>query len=125
MYFTFYKTHDKDKGDVDDLYTVGYYDENGKWIPESDHYSLNTAILRVDYINKYWKGVQSYKICQFDFWRTIRAEYENSPNILGNCYHALFFAAIRLSQDELTILAAAYPGLVDVAISYILDYPKK
>lgn len=41
LYYTFYKTHDKAKVDVKDLYTVGYFDENGKWIAKSDHYSFS------------------------------------------------------------------------------------
>lgn len=121
LYYTFYKTHHKDKGDVKDLYTVGYYDENGDWHPESDHYSLDNAILRVDYINKYWKGIHSHKICQWEFWRIIRAEYEKYPNIFSNYYHALFFAAIRLSPEEHLLLEASYPGLVSVVEAYNLD----
>lgn len=125
LYYTFYKTHDKNKGDDKDLYTVGYYDENGKWFPESDHYSLDNAILRVDYINKYWKGIHSHKICQWEFWRIIRAEYQRFPNILSNYYHSLFFTAIRLAPEELLLLEASYPGLVNVVEAYNLDLKKQ
>lgn len=33
------------------LYTVGFYDPNGKWQPESDHTSPNEAAARVHYLN--------------------------------------------------------------------------
>ena len=33
------------------LYTVGYYDPQGKWNSESDHESRNEAIVRVNYLN--------------------------------------------------------------------------
>ena len=33
------------------LYTVGFYDPSGKWIPESDHDSREKAAERVHYLN--------------------------------------------------------------------------
>jgi hypothetical protein len=33
------------------LYTVGYYDPDGKWQPESDHDSTEAAAARVHYLN--------------------------------------------------------------------------
>lgn len=33
------------------LYTVGFYDPDGKWHPESDHESANSAAERVAYLN--------------------------------------------------------------------------
>ena len=33
------------------LYTVGYYDPSGQWIPESDHESKESAAKRVHYLN--------------------------------------------------------------------------
>jgi len=33
------------------LWTVGFYDPNGKWIPESDHESPELAASRVAYLN--------------------------------------------------------------------------
>jgi hypothetical protein len=33
------------------LWTVGHYDPNGKWIPESDHGSKEEAAERVHYLN--------------------------------------------------------------------------
>ncbi len=33
------------------LWTVGYYDNNGKWQPESDHERLGKAAERVHYLN--------------------------------------------------------------------------
>lgn len=33
------------------LYTVGFYDPNGKWIPESDHNESEEAAKRVHYLN--------------------------------------------------------------------------
>ena len=33
------------------LYTVGFYDPKGKWIPESDHSKQEDAAKRVHYLN--------------------------------------------------------------------------
>jgi hypothetical protein len=33
------------------LWTVGFYDPNGKWQPESDHSSSEEAAQRVHYLN--------------------------------------------------------------------------
>jgi hypothetical protein len=33
------------------LYTVGFYNPAGKWIPESDHESRESAAKRVNYLN--------------------------------------------------------------------------
>lgn len=33
------------------LYTVGFYDPNGKWNPESDHESTESAANRVAFLN--------------------------------------------------------------------------
>jgi hypothetical protein len=33
------------------LYTVGFYDPKGKWIPESDHDTEESAAKRVHYLN--------------------------------------------------------------------------
>jgi hypothetical protein len=33
------------------LYTVGFYDPNGIWQPESDHSSVEEAAARVNYLN--------------------------------------------------------------------------
>jgi len=35
----------------DVLYTVGFYDPNGKWNPESDHETREEAAKRVHYLN--------------------------------------------------------------------------
>jgi len=34
-----------------DLYTVGFYDPNGKWQTESDHETRDEAAQRVNYLN--------------------------------------------------------------------------
>lgn len=33
------------------LYTVGFYEPNGAWMPESDHQSTAAAAERVHYLN--------------------------------------------------------------------------
>jgi hypothetical protein len=33
------------------LWTVGFYDPQGKWVPESDHTSTVAAAQRVNYLN--------------------------------------------------------------------------
>lgn len=33
------------------LYTVGFYDPSGKWHPDSDHDSTESAASRVHYLN--------------------------------------------------------------------------
>ena len=33
------------------LWTVGYYDPSGGWIPESDHNNPDEAAKRVNYLN--------------------------------------------------------------------------
>lgn len=33
------------------LWTVGFYDPTGKWVPESDHESAAAAAERVHYLN--------------------------------------------------------------------------
>lgn len=33
------------------LWTVGYYDPSGKWMPESDHASKDEAAKRVRWLN--------------------------------------------------------------------------
>ena len=33
------------------LWTVGFYDHKGKWVPESDHASMEEASKRVHYLN--------------------------------------------------------------------------
>ncbi len=33
------------------LWTVGFYEPNGKWQPESDHASTDEAAKRVHYLN--------------------------------------------------------------------------
>lgn len=33
------------------IYTVGFYDPNGRFIPESDHENLKDAAKRVHYLN--------------------------------------------------------------------------
>lgn len=33
------------------LFTVGYYDPNGKWIPESDHDTSEEAAKRTAWLN--------------------------------------------------------------------------
>jgi hypothetical protein len=33
------------------LYTVGYYDPSGKWIPESDHDTKEAAAIRTAWLN--------------------------------------------------------------------------
>ena len=37
--------------DFTDLYTVGFYTPDGKWIPESDHNDKEDAAKRVHYLN--------------------------------------------------------------------------
>lgn len=34
-----------------ELYTVGFYDPDGKWHPESDHGTAEAAAARVHYLN--------------------------------------------------------------------------
>lgn len=34
-----------------DLYTVGYYNPEGRWMPESDHENREEAARRVHYLN--------------------------------------------------------------------------
>lgn len=34
-----------------ELWTVGYYDPQGRWNPESDHGSLSEAVARTAYLN--------------------------------------------------------------------------
>ncbi len=41
----------KEKGYAHYLYTVGYYEPSGKWIPESDHDNTEGAVERVSYLN--------------------------------------------------------------------------
>lgn len=38
-------------GMVGCLYTVGFYDPRGKWVPESDHDTKAAAAKRVRYLN--------------------------------------------------------------------------
>lgn len=38
------------------LWTVGFYDPNGKWIPESDHKTSEDAAARVHYLNGGHRG---------------------------------------------------------------------
>ena len=38
-------------GAMSDLWTVGFYDPQGKWQPESDHRSQEEAAKRVAYLN--------------------------------------------------------------------------
>jgi hypothetical protein len=33
------------------LWTVGYYEPKGEWVPESDHESADKAAARVHYLN--------------------------------------------------------------------------
>ena len=33
------------------LWTVGFYDPQGKWVPESDHSSSEAAAARVSFLN--------------------------------------------------------------------------
>lgn len=33
------------------LWTVGFYDPSGKWIPDSDHHNRGDAADRVHYLN--------------------------------------------------------------------------
>lgn len=33
------------------LFTVGYYNPSGKWIPDSDHDSRESATKKVNYLN--------------------------------------------------------------------------
>lgn len=40
-----------DKGFSRNLYTVGYYEPDGTWIPESDHNDTERAAERVHYLN--------------------------------------------------------------------------
>jgi len=35
----------------EELWTVGFYDPEGKWIPESDHPTAKFAAARVHYLN--------------------------------------------------------------------------
>lgn len=37
--------------DDPDLWTVGFYDPEGKWMPESDHSNPEDAAKRVHYLN--------------------------------------------------------------------------
>lgn len=40
-----------DKGFTRILYTVGFYEPSGKWVPESDHSDRDEAAKRVHYLN--------------------------------------------------------------------------
>lgn len=40
-----------EKGHTHVLYTVGFYDPDGKWHPESDHDNQEEAAKRVAYLN--------------------------------------------------------------------------
>ena len=33
------------------IFTVGFYDPTGKWMPESDHSESDKAAMRVNYLN--------------------------------------------------------------------------
>jgi hypothetical protein len=123
-FFTFIKTHSIEQDRLN-LYTVGYYNAKGEWEPESDHFDIDNAIKRVTHLNNDWKNEYKEKICQWEFWRVVRQEYQQSPNILDNYYHALFFAAIRLSDAEALLLEAAYPGLANVIECYKADNLKR
>lgn len=37
--------------DSDNVWTVGFYDPQGKWIPQSDHKSKTSAARSVHYLN--------------------------------------------------------------------------
>lgn len=37
--------------DHSDMFTVGHYAPNGRWVPESDHGSRDEAAARVNYLN--------------------------------------------------------------------------
>ena len=39
------------------LWTVGFYDPNGKWIPESDHNTSEKAARRVAWLNGGQQGL--------------------------------------------------------------------
>lgn len=36
---------------VANMWTVGFYDPEGKWVPETDHSSFKTAAERCSYLN--------------------------------------------------------------------------
>jgi hypothetical protein len=40
-----------ESGPAHSLYTVGFYDPDGKWHPESDHEDSEDAAQRVHYLN--------------------------------------------------------------------------
>lgn len=42
---------ESEKGEFGSLYTVGFYDPKGKWVPESDHNSAEKAAARVAWLN--------------------------------------------------------------------------
>jgi len=42
------------------VYTVGFYEPSGKWIPESDHSTREDAAARVHYLN----GGKEERKCQ-------------------------------------------------------------
>ncbi len=39
------------KSKYEELWTVGFYDPDGQWIPESDHPAAKFAAARVNYLN--------------------------------------------------------------------------
>ena len=50
MAFTFLQTTMAGRNG-NELFTVGYYDSTGKWMPESDHESLHAAADRCAFLN--------------------------------------------------------------------------
>lgn len=39
------------KAKGEQIYTVGFYDPKGEWVPESDHDTAQDAAIRVAYLN--------------------------------------------------------------------------
>jgi len=55
-------------GDIDRLYTVGFYDPNGKWHPESDHDIAEEAAKRVRYLNGEKETVEVHADSEIKPW---------------------------------------------------------
>lgn len=65
------------------LYTVGFYDPQGKWYPESDHDTADSAAARVRYLN----GGRDEKLLALlaDILPVLKEDVENC----GPCDHAV------------------------------------
>lgn len=68
--------------DGNDLFTVGFYDDNGKWRPESDHDTATEAAKRVNYLNGSHQLSESKNLASLD----LKSEYLiNALTRISNC----------------------------------------